>query len=47
MEPSGAMKVMGRKEPQANAYLVPGLIRSKPALSVYGNADGTGSGRRS
>jgi hypothetical protein len=42
---SGTIDVMGRKEPQANAYLKPGLIRGKPALSVYGNADGTGSNR--
>jgi len=42
---SGSIDVLGRQEHQANAYLAPGLIRGKPALSVYGNADGTGSNR--
>ncbi len=42
---SGSIDVMGHHEHQANAYLAPGLIRGKPALSVYGNADGTGSNR--
>jgi hypothetical protein len=40
---SSTLDVLGRKEPQANAFLVPGLVKEKPALSVYGNADGTGS----
>lgn len=42
---TGSLDVMGRQEPQAVAYLKPGLIRGKPAHSVYGNADGTGSHR--
>jgi len=40
---SGSIDVLGKHAHQANAYLVPGLIRGKPALSVYGNADGTGA----
>eukprot|EP01031_Cornospumella_fuschlensis_P015064 gene15064-18400_t len=42
---SGSLDVLGRSEHQANAYLRPRLIRGKPSLSVYGNADGTGSNR--
>lgn len=42
---TGTIDVLGRQEPQAIAYLKPGLIRGKPSLSVYGNADGTGSNR--
>ena len=42
---SGSIEVLGRQEHQANAYLSPGLIRGKPMMSVYGNADGTGSNR--
>ena len=42
---TGSLDVMGRQEPQAVAYLKPGLIRGKTAHSVYGNADGTGSHR--
>jgi len=40
---SGSIDVLGKQAHQANAYLAAGLIRSKPALSVYGNADGTGA----
>ncbi len=40
---SGSLDVLGKRAHQANAYLAPGLIRGKPALSVYGNADGTGA----
>ena len=40
---SGSIDVLGKKAHQANAYLAPGLIRGKPSLSVYGNADGTGA----
>jgi hypothetical protein len=40
---SGSIDVLGKQAHQANAYLAPGLIRGKPALSVYGNADGTGA----
>ena len=42
---TGTIDVLGRQEPQAIAYLKPGLIRGKSSLSVYGNADGTGSHR--
>lgn len=42
---AGSLDVLGKSEHQANAYLRPGLIRGKPSLSVYGNADGTGSNR--
>ncbi len=42
---TGTIDVMGRQEPQAVAFLKPGLIRGKSAHSVYGNADGTGSNR--
>jgi hypothetical protein len=40
---SGSLDVLGKRAHQANAYLAPGLIRGKPSLSVYGNADGTGA----
>ena len=40
---SGSIDVLGKRAHQANAYLAPGLIRGKPTLSVYGNADGTGA----
>ena len=40
---SGSIDVLGKQVKQANAYLAPGLIRGKAALSVYGNADGTGA----
>ena len=40
---SGSIDVLGKRAHQANAYLAPGLIRGKPAHSVYGNADGTGA----
>ncbi len=40
---TGVIDVLGKKAHQANAYLAPGLIRGKPALCVYGNADGTGA----
>jgi hypothetical protein len=40
---SGSIDVLGRPSHQANAYLAPGLIHGKSPLSVYGNADGTGS----
>jgi hypothetical protein len=40
---SGSIDVLGKRAHQANAYLAPGLIRGKPSLSVYGNADGTGA----
>jgi len=40
---SGSIDVLGKQAHQANAYLAPGLIRGKPALCVYGNADGTGA----
>ena len=40
---SGSIDVLGKMSHQANAYLAPGLIRGKPTLSVYGNADGTGA----
>jgi len=40
---SGSIDVLGRPAHQANAYLAPGLIQGRPALSVYGNADGTGA----
>jgi hypothetical protein len=40
---SGFIDVLGKPSHQANAYLAPGLIRGKPTLSVYGNADGTGA----
>ena len=42
---SGTLDVLGRQENQATAFLKPGLIKGKPALSVYGNGDGTGSHR--
>jgi hypothetical protein len=42
---TGSIDVLGRHEHQANAFLAPGLIRGKPAVSVYGSADGTGSNR--
>jgi ribosomal protein S12 methylthiotransferase accessory factor YcaO len=42
---TGTIDVLGRQEAQAVAYLKPGLIQGKASLSVYGNADGTGSNR--
>jgi ribosomal protein S12 methylthiotransferase accessory factor YcaO len=42
---TGTIDVLGRLEPQAIAYLKPGLIRGKSSLNVYGNGDGTGSNR--
>ena len=42
---TGTLDVLGRQEAQAVAFLKPGLVRGKPPLSVYGNADGTGSNR--
>lgn len=40
---TGSIDVLGKQAHQANAYLAPGLIRGKPSLCVYGNADGTGA----
>lgn len=34
--------IYGRESVQANAFLTPGLIPRKPALEMYGNADGSG-----
>lgn len=41
---SGSIDVLGKPVFQANAYLASGLVRGKPSLNLYGNADGTGAG---
>jgi len=40
---SSPISIYGRSNYQANAFLAPGLVPSKPTFEVYGNADGTGS----
>ncbi len=40
---SGSIDVLGKSVFQANAYLASGLVRGKPSLNLYGNADGTGA----